>query len=641
MRRAAPIVVALFLAVAACTSGENRPTPPRPTPIPRGGTLVTGSYLFRGTNPTFDPQTAYNAGAWELFRCCLLRTLLSYNGKPTEAGGAILRPDLASELPEVSSDGFTWTFHIKRGIRYAPPLQDQEIVAGDVARALQRMAASSSGYLSYYSAIEGFDAARRGHSISISGLDVPNDSTLVVHLTHATGDLPFLFSFPATAPIPADPRDPSAPFGVATGHDEDYGQFLVASGPYMYEGSGQLDLNLPTPDQTPVSGFVPAVTGGPFGFHHGSLTLVRNPSWDPATDPLRPAYVDRIRLLLGDVPGDTKFPEGAVRNGSMDVMFDSNAYWRAVQAYEENPSRAGLARRSEVDLVSMLQMNMAVPPFDDVRVRKAVSLAIDKRDIVEIFGTSFVPGPGAVAHHLVPDPMEENLLGSYRPSWAASDPAGTGDLEAALAEMRRSAYDGNGDGRCDSPSCRDVRLFAVDDRGDQATWAGTADAIRSDLRPIGIHVRVVLLPIPEFSEQANEPGGHAPLVLDAWYTDYSSATTVFIGTLDRASIGTAGRFNDSLIGASPGQLASWGYATRSVPSAEEEIDRCSLLVGKAQVQCWAELDERLMETVVPWVPLEFHESVRTLSTRVADFSFDQFTGLPALDRIALAPGGSS
>src|SRR2546430_10665120 len=47
----------------------------------------------------------------------------------------------------------------------------------------------------------------------------------------------------ATAPIPPSPSDPNAMLGVATGHDDDYGRFLVASGPYMFKGSEALDLD--------------------------------------------------------------------------------------------------------------------------------------------------------------------------------------------------------------------------------------------------------------------------------------------------------------------------------------------------------------------------------------------------------------
>jgi hypothetical protein len=57
----------------------------------------------------------------------------------------------------------------------------------------------------------------------------------------------------------------------------------------MIAGSEKLDPTLPAAEQRPVAGYVPG----------RAMTLVRNPSWDPATDPLRPALSDRIEMRLG------------------------------------------------------------------------------------------------------------------------------------------------------------------------------------------------------------------------------------------------------------------------------------------------------------------------------------------------------
>jgi peptide/nickel transport system substrate-binding protein len=84
-----------------------------------------------------------------LFRCCFVRTLLSSTGRPTEEGGTVLRPDLAAELPEVSPDGLSWTFRLKQGLRYEPPLEGVEITAPDVLRAIQRTAAAQVAEGSY------------------------------------------------------------------------------------------------------------------------------------------------------------------------------------------------------------------------------------------------------------------------------------------------------------------------------------------------------------------------------------------------------------------------------------------------------------------------------------------------------------
>jgi hypothetical protein len=57
----------------------------------------------------------------------------------------------------------------------------------------------------------------------------------------------------------------------------------------------------------------------------------------------------------------------------------------------------------------------------------------------------------------------------------------------------------------------------------------------------------------------------------------------------------------------------------------------------SRTQCWAELDQYLVTEVVPWVPYMITENAQVVSDRVVAYSFDQFAGLPALDRIAVAP----
>ena len=72
-----------------------------------------------------------------------------------------------------------------------------------------------------------------------------------------------------------------------------------------------------------------------------------------------------------------------------------------------------------------------------------------------------------------------------------------------------------------------------------------------------------------------------------------------------------------------------------VPSAEEQIQRCVPLTAEERFQCWADLDRYLMEDVVPWVPKTFLNQIDILSARVTSYSFDEFGGLAALDRLAV------
>ena len=75
-----------------------------------------------------------------------------------------------------------------------------------------------------------------------------------------------------------------------------------------------------------------------------------------------------------------------------------------------------------------------------------------------------------------------------------------------------------------------------------------------------------------------------------------------------------------------------------VPSADDRIDDCLVELGEAQLRCWADLDQYIMENVVPWVPYQSDAHVQVIPSRIAHYSYDQFTDLPALDQIALQPG---
>ena len=150
-------------------------------------------------------------------------------------------------------------------------MADKEIVAQDFVRAIERAmrpdpsnpGASYAFFVGPYlsSVITGGTDFATGTATSISGVETPDNYTLVIHLVQPTGDLGARLALPAFAPLPA---------GAADGANAGYGPFLVASGPYMIQGSDQLDPSVPLAQQPTASGYVP-------GDH---LYLVRNPSWD-------------------------------------------------------------------------------------------------------------------------------------------------------------------------------------------------------------------------------------------------------------------------------------------------------------------------------------------------------------------------
>ena len=614
MRRRAAFLVAVVIAAGCSGDDETREA----GEFPRGGTLrlASGDLLIGPEYNPFplDPQR-FSFVALELHRCCLLRTLVSYTGRPTRAGGALLRQDLAASPPRVSADGRRWTFRLKPGVRYAPPFEDTEIVAGDVIRALERTLRPStkSDYASYFQVIEGAQAFAAGRADSISGLESPDERTLVVHLTKPTSHLGAHFALPAAAPIPP---------GAAERH-ADYGRFLVASGPYMVEGAERLDFTMPPKRQEPASGYRPG----------RSLTLVRNPSWDPATDPLRPAYVDRIEIGIGD-KSHLRLPE--VEKGRLDFVADSPSPPAYVNRYRRSAELRRRVHRGPFDITWATWMKLATPPFDDIHVRKAVNLAIDKQRLRMLISAEPYYGAwltGEVTGHLVPDALQNNLLLDYHPYRTAGH---AGDLDAARAEMARSRYDRNHDGRCDHRACRAIP-GAVNN---VAPLPRMARAIAHDLGQIGIRVLVKPLPATVLFGETLGPRSKMPLVLAiGWNKDFGGAASFFDATFSRSGIGEQG-VNFSLVGATPEELRRWDYAQTRVPSIDTKIDECSGRVGAAAFECWAEADQVLMERIVPWAPFLSGRQLRVVSDRIAHFSFAQSTTLPALDQIALKAGSS-
>src|SRR5438105_4464240 len=302
------VVAAAALVAAACGGGTKSPSQQKQNvSLQKGGVLKIG--LSSDVHEALDPAREYYTIGWEFLHCCLTRTLLGFNLLgPNEAGNTLM-PDLATALPTVSSDGLTYTFHIRQGVHYAPPLQNVTVQAQDFIRGLLREAesATAASYPFYYTAIQGFDDVTSGKAKSISGLSAPDPTTLEIKLSKAVGYFPYTLTLPAAAPIPASPSNASAPLGVAEGHPQSYGAFVASTGPYMFKGADQVDYSKPASKQKPPSGYVAGK----------SYVLVRNPSWDAATDPMRKAYVDEFDVSVGGTVADL---QNKIAAGELDTM---------------------------------------------------------------------------------------------------------------------------------------------------------------------------------------------------------------------------------------------------------------------------------------------------------------------------------
>ncbi len=608
------VLAVLGMIAAACSSSGGGSS--ASSTASAGGAVQSGGTLkmaqLADIYNAFDPQKEYSSVTWEYYRCCMLRTLMSYKGVPTDQGGANIYPDIAASDPQISADGLTWTFQLQQGLMYAPPFQDTEITSGDIVRALEREAnpkANVGGYSFYYSVIKGFDDFGAGKADSISGLATPDDHTLEVTLTAPTGDMGYRFAMGATAPIPPNG---DAPLGAAEGHDKDYGRYLVESGPYMIQGADQMDFSLPASKQKPASGYVPG----------RSIVLVRNPSWSASTDDLRKAYPNEIQVTIG---GDNNDLYNQVDAGSLDFVVDGVPPANEIKKYASTPDLQPRLHVDPSDAVRYLSFNLAIPPFDDIHVRKAVNLALDKSGFRQLRGGETT---GEIAGHIMVNSLENNLLQDYNPYATTND---AGDVTKAQDEMKQSKYDTNGDGKCDVSVCQNI--LTVTDSEDP--YPKQSALLQQNLAPLGLTLNVKQLERGTMYNKCNDANSHTALcAAPGWGKDYADGYT-FGGPLFDSSSNWPSCCNYSLLGASAKDLKGWGYTVTSVPSVDDKIAECSAATGDARFQCWADLDKNLMENVVPWVPYLFDNNVAIISANVTNYSFDQFAGLTAFDRLAV------
>ena len=129
-----------------------------------GGTYRVGWENSFGFTDNFDPTGEYLGDAQSIQSSLLVRTLVGYDHVAGVAGNKLV-PDLATDVPEPTDNGLTYTFKLKNGITFGPPL-NRPITSADVRYAMERLAVPKNGgqYAFYYSVIKGFDdfGARQG-----------------------------------------------------------------------------------------------------------------------------------------------------------------------------------------------------------------------------------------------------------------------------------------------------------------------------------------------------------------------------------------------------------------------------------------------------------------------------------------------
>jgi len=268
----------------------------------------------------------------------------------------------ATEKWEMSPDGLTYIFHLRPTAKWSngEPLTAQDFVAS-WRRALTPAFAAEYAYLLY--PLKNAEALNSGKVTDFAtlGAEALDDRTLRLTLERPTPYLPSLTAQPVWFPI--NPRV-LAKFG---------------------------DINQRLPLWTRPENFV---GNGPFKLAewrpNASLTVVKNPAyWDAAT------------VRLGQIVFfPTESPEVEERNfraGQVHVTYSlpMSKLETYRQNFKDDPTQLGLDPFLQA---IFLRFNTTRPPFGDARVRRALSLAIDREAIT----TSVLRGAGIPAHSFTP-----------------------------------------------------------------------------------------------------------------------------------------------------------------------------------------------------------------------------------------------
>ncbi len=230
-------IVGLIAAIAVVGTAGASAHASKAGAVKSGGTLNVGWESSFGFTDNMDPTGEYLGDAFGILDNLLVRTLVGYNHVANAPGNAIV-PDIATSVPKPTNGGKTYTFHIKQGVKFGPPL-DRQVTSQDFVTSMDRLASKKDGaeYSFYYTPIKGFTAYSDGKAKTISGITTPNASTIVFNLTAPTGDFLYRMTMPATGPMPNEvtkcfENDPGA-----------YADDLISTAGYMIKGIDSVDVS--------------------------------------------------------------------------------------------------------------------------------------------------------------------------------------------------------------------------------------------------------------------------------------------------------------------------------------------------------------------------------------------------------------
>jgi ABC-type transport system substrate-binding protein len=300
-----------------------------------------------------------------------------------------------------------------------------------------------------------------------------------------------------------------------------------------------------------------------------------------------------------------------------------------IHNYETNSQLKPYLHSTPILWLEAVTMNLAIPPFNDIHVRKAVADVLDHTAIIDALGGTVI---AHIATHILPPVMVQNKLpASYNPY---ASPGEHGNLAAAKAQMKLSAYDPKHDGMCDVAACKN--LIFIDAQGQ---FTAIDPIVQEDLAKIGIGIVPRDLETGAAFTAIETVKNKVPMsALGGGYADYPDGYGFTEASFASTALAATGCCNYSWVGLTKSQAKSLGipYPSNGVPSVDNQLNACEALSGEPRINCWVNFDKYMMTKVVAWVPYMWGNYVNITAADVTRYVVDQATGSVSLTQIAVS-----
>ena len=510
--------LALMLALTPANAQDEQLDPN----AKQGGAITI---TYKDDVATLDPAIGYDWQNWSMIKS-LYDGLMDYAPGTTE-----LKPDLA-ESYEISADGKTFTFKLRAGVKFH---NGREMTADDVKYSLDRVTnpKTQSPGAGFFASIAGFDDVAGGKSESLSGVTVVDPLTVKIELSRPDATFLHVMAINFSHVVPKE---------AVEQYGADFGKNAVGTGAYkMAEWTlGQ------------------------------RLVFERNPDYWRKGLP----YLDKITFEIGQEPIVALL---RLQKGEIDVPGDGipPAKFQEVMADPAQKERVVVGGQLHTGYVTM---NTTMPPFDNVKVRQAVNMAINKDRIVQLINNRAVPAT---------QPLPPSM-----PGYDTTYKGYAYDVEKAKALLAEAGH----------PDGFETELFVMNTDPNPRI----AQAIQQDLAAIGIRAELQSLAQATVIAAGGEPEG-APMIWSggmAWIADFPDPSN-FYGPI----LGCGG--------AVPG---GWNWAWYCNEDLDKKAAEADSITDPAKAadryKMWSEIYGKIMEDA-PWAPVFNEQRFTMRSARMA------------------------